>query len=191
MTAQIPDQFFYNDLKFDLVGIRGEGLYTPIDFGINTISASTACWRGFVMKYSIKNNQLLLEGFWINTKDEKLPEIDGIKPSKLDKDHKMSSFFKYEYMNIDKKIPFSGSIWLAKDFIDSEYVHMGFQSPSAYKTVFKFDIEEGDIIKIEDLSKQAELARNENQVSKSYPNSDSREDIDEWIRKRFSLDPDL
>jgi hypothetical protein len=191
MTAQIPDQFFYKDLKFDLVGLRGEGLYTPTDFGINTISASTACWRGFVMKYSIKNNQILLEGFWINTKDENLPEINGIKPTKLKKEHELSTFFKYEYMNLDKKIPFSGKIWLARDFIDSHYVHMGFQSPSAYKTVFRFDIEEGDIIEIEDLSKQAELERNQNPDLKKYPNSDSREDIEEWIRKRFSLDPDL
>ncbi|MCP4763513.1 MAG: hypothetical protein GY870_17200, partial [archaeon] len=53
MTAQAPDQFLYRDQKLVLVGIKGNELPVPIDFGIETMMVSTDCWRGYIMRYKI------------------------------------------------------------------------------------------------------------------------------------------
>ncbi|MHA1148461.1 MAG: hypothetical protein ACTSR8_09460 [Promethearchaeota archaeon] len=196
MTAQMPDQFFYRDYKLDLVGIKGNELPVPIDFGVETMMASTACWRGYVMRYRIIENRLVLEGFCFATKMDELPEINGVKPIKLSKETAeegdwMHTIFRNEYKNLDLTIQFTGSLWLAKDFIDSEYVHMGFQSPTAYRTVLKFDFEQGIIVNVEDKSKEAEISREKGGCKESQPKSMSSKDLDDWIMKRFSLDIDF
>ena len=196
MTAQEPDQFYYRDQRLDLVGIRGNDLPLPGDFGIETCSASTNCWRGYIMRYKIMENQLVLDGFWFNSRNDVLPEINDMKPIYLSektakKGDWMHHMFKFEYKNLNNKIQFNGSIWLAKDFIDSEYVHMGFQSPTAYKTVLKFDFENGIIVNVEDKSKAVELAREKGTCKETAPRSMNPRDLDEWIMKRFSLDIDF
>lgn len=189
MTAQAPDQFFYKDMKLDLVGMQGEELPVPEDFGIETRSASTACWRGYIMRYKIIGNHLVIEGFWFNPNSENLPIINGKNPEKVAKEPGIYSLgFKYEYKNINYNVPFDGSLWLAKDFIESEYVHMGFQSPTAYKTVIKFDFKDGIVTHVEDKSKEAELSRENGTCKESQPKSMNPGDLDEWIMKRFSLD---
>ncbi|MFX1276332.1 MAG: hypothetical protein ACFFBP_01220 [Promethearchaeota archaeon] len=195
MTAQEPDRFYYQDQRLDLVGIKGNDLTVPFDFGIETYSRSTNCWRGYVMRYKIIGKQLVLDGFWFNSKNNDLPKINGIKPNKLEKPKPesgnwMHHLFEFEYNELNKKIQFTGSIWLAKDFIDSEYVHMGFQSPTAYKTVLKFDFKEGVIVNVEDKSKAVEIAREKGACKEPQPKSMDSRDIEEWIMKRFSLDID-
>jgi len=199
MTGQEPDRFYYKDQRLDLVGIKGSDLTIPSDFGIETYSGSTSCWRGYIMRYKIIGNQLVLEGFWFNSKNEDLLEINGVKPIKLvrktsdpeDPEYWMSLMFKFEYRNLNKKIQFTGSIWLAKDFIDGEYVHMGFQSPTAYKTVLKFDFNDGIIVNVEDKSEAVEIAREKGECKEAQPKSMNSEDLEDWIMKRFSLDIDF
>ncbi len=148
------------------------------------------------MRYKINQNQLLLDGFWFNSDDDDLLDIEGTQAIKLTRDTSEKSYmpysiFKYEYRNLNKKIPFNGSIWLAKDFISSEYVHMGFQSPTAYRTVLKFDFEKGSIVNVEDLSKQVKKAWKKGDSKGYRPKSIAPKDVDDWIKKRFSLDPNL
>ena len=144
------------------------------------------------MRYVITDNQLILEGFWFRPKDDELPEINGIKPVKVTRESGLLGIgFKNEYKNLNKKMPFNGNLWVAKDFMDSEYVHMGFQSPTAYRTVLKFDFEEGIIVSVEDKSKQVEEARQDGDPKGYRPESMSPEDINDWIMKRFSLDQPL
>lgn len=164
MTGQEPDRFFYKDQKFELVGIKGKGLLIPSDFGIETHMTATSCRRGYIMRYKIIENQLIVDGFWFSSKSDNLPEINGIKPVQLseetaEEEDYMHDMFKYEYRNLNKYLQFKGSIKLAKDLIRSEYVHMGFQSPTAYKTVLKFDFKDGIVVNVEDQSKAIKKAR--------------------------------
>lgn len=193
MTAQAPDQFYYKDQKLDLVGIKGNALSIPRDFGIETIMASTGCWRGYIMRYKIIKNLLVLDGFLFNSKNDEFPKINDVEHIKLTREngHGLHGIFKFEYQNLNKKIPFDGSIWLAKDFIETEYVHMGFQSPTAYRTVLKFDFEDGVILNVEDKSKAVEESREKGDCKEAQPKSMGSRDLEKWIMKRFSLDIDF
>ena len=144
------------------------------------------------MRYAITNSELILDGFKLNSIEDILPAINGIKPIKLPKkDNVWLNLFPYEYRDLNKKMPFNGSIWVGKDFIDSEYVHMGFQSPTAYKTVLKFDFKDGKIVKIEDKSKAVDSAREKGSYKQIEPKSMNPKDIEDWIMKRFSLNIDF
>ena len=182
VTGQIPDEFILNGEKFSLVGIKGQKLFTPEDFGIIPLSASTACWRGYIMGYTTTHNCLILDNMRVNTKKSK--KINGIKPQTGNGNR----FFKYHYKDLKLKSNFTGSILLAKDFINSMYVHMGFQRPTAFETVVELYLENGEIILMKDISKQIEDYRNNDVDRGARPRSNSMNDIGKWIEKTFSLD---
>jgi len=164
LTGQEPDRVYYMDEKCDLVGFKGKGISFPIDFGIETHSRSTNCHRGYIITYQIIEDRLKLDGFWFNSNDNEFPLINEVKPKKISEEaakqgEYIQTLFEYEYKNIDMIMNFSGNLLLAKDFIKSQYVHMGFQSSSAYKTVLKIDFKDGIIENVEDKSKEAKKAR--------------------------------
>jgi hypothetical protein len=80
---------------------------------------------------------------------------------------------------------------LAKDFIRSMYVHMGFQRPIAFRTVIEFHVKNGDITLQLDLSKKMEEYRKQDSTKGAQPGSNSSEDIENWIKQTFSLDYDF
>lgn len=164
MTGQEPDRVYYMDEIYDLVGFKGKGLLFPRDFGIETHGRSTNCHRGYIMRYKIVEDSLKLDGFWFNSNNDDFLLINGVKPIKISEEtakqgEYIQSLFEYEYKNIDMIMNFRGNLLLAKDFIRSQYVHMGFQSSSAYKTVLKIDFKDGLVVNMEDKSKEAKKVR--------------------------------
>ena len=197
LTLQAPDQFFYDGNQLQIVGIEGAGLSTAVGFGIETRSASTGCWRGYIMRYEIKDNQLFMEGFWVRTADGvKPPKINDTAPIQITKEYDprwvRSLGFRYDYKDVYLKQSFTGSLLLGRKPIEGEYVHMGYPSPTSFMIVLKFDFDDGNLIKVEDISERIEEIREKDGDPKGYyPESDSPEDIDKWVRKRFSLDSEL
>ena len=70
------------------------------------------------------------------------------------------------------------------------YVHMGFQRPMAFKTVVEIQVKNGTIISLKDLSKQIAEQRKKDPNKGSKPQSNTRNDIEKWVRQTFSLDFD-
>ncbi len=180
MTGQIPDVFRYEGEVYDLVGLDGTGLFTPESFGIDAFSSCTACWRGYVMYYDCIDGKLILDKMEVNAREP--IEVNGVKPVKE------QNFFTSTYNNLGLKTDFTGTLLLAKDFIQGMYVHMGFQRPIAYRTVLQISILDGDITLVEDLSKHMEQKRQEDPDRDAQPTDPS--EVGEWIEKTFSLDFD-
>lgn len=184
MTGQIADEFLYNDEAWNLAGVSGDQLPIPLDFGMKTRSSCTACWRGFVMRYRIKDGQLIIDGMDLNT-DSPIP-VNGVEPNP-----EKPPMFMYRYENIGLKADFTGKIMIAKDFIQGMYVHMGFQSAASYETVLEFEIEEGVVIRTNDLSDEMESRRKAGHYKPAAPRSAFEDELDDndvkdWIQDRFS-----
>ena len=106
------------------------------------------CWRGYSVDYEIKEKELLLKSLnkqscynWFSRFGEdfaskkEIPKEEGIKVS------------------------FNGEIVIAKDFIEELYVHMGFQKPSSFKTVWVLSFTEGLLENAVDISSIMEKKR--------------------------------
>ena len=100
-------------------------------------------------------------------------------------------FFDYCYNNLSLQTYFTGKLLLAKDFIQSMYVHMGFQRPMAYKTVVELSVENGKITLFKDLSRKIEGDREQDRFKDANPQSNSKKDIRDWVEKTFSLEYDF
>ncbi|MHA2424331.1 MAG: hypothetical protein ACXAEF_06055 [Candidatus Thorarchaeota archaeon] len=199
MTAQMPDEFRFEGEKYSLIGIRGSKLYKAEDFGLEPREASTACYRGYIMYYDCVNGRMILDRMHVNSKEA--GPINGVDPvpneheifspefkAKLPESIQQWSLFKYTYNNLNLKTKFSGSLLLGKDFIQSMYVHMGYQRPMAFRIVLELQIEDGDIIAINDLSSKMEELRITNSGRGARPDTQDKDEILEWIDQAFSLD---
>jgi hypothetical protein len=81
MTKQIPDKVIYKGQEFILAGLKGHGLFKPVDFDIlpEMMGFATACYRGYFCKYECSDNQLFLAELSViqNTPDN-FPLIEGV-----------------------------------------------------------------------------------------------------------------
>ena len=73
MTAQTGDFVRYAGEDHDLVGVSPDNpndeLFDPEKYGIRTFSNTTACWRGYVATYGLREGRLVLEELAINVRD--------------------------------------------------------------------------------------------------------------------------
>ncbi len=185
MTGQIPDKLIYNKSSYSIVGLKGEGLPSPLDFGLKPISPHTANWRGFIMTYTIAENNLSVHEMNVTVEDlkEKPPLINDVNP-----ETKKEGLLHLTYSSLKLKTQFTGKILIAKDFIDSMYVHMGFQSPISFKSVIELEISAGTLIKVTDFS---EIMKKYRKLSATDGKLGPTENIQEWIARTFSLDYDF
>lgn len=178
MTGQVSDVLYYKKTEYSIVGVSGGELPSPYTFGMTTYSATTACWRGFQLAFRVEDS-LILDGLWLNTKEPK--DINGQKATKS------PSFFDYYYEDIGYFWNFTGSITIAKDFLQNMYIHMGFQEAVAFETVLKLTFKEGKLTKVTDLSKFY-LEKRENKDYEREPLDPTNKDsTKEWIKERFNL----
>ncbi|WP_437902752.1 hypothetical protein WME95_29825 [Sorangium sp. So ce327] len=121
MTAQIGDDVAYAGADWSLAGVNGGELFDPASHGLRVRPASTACWRGFVCRYELRDNALYLGGLDV--------ALEGDAPPLLDKMPQKPTTplgFTATYEGIGLPVPFSGGLLLARDFLLDLYVHMGF-----------------------------------------------------------------
>jgi hypothetical protein len=177
MTAQVPDTFIYKRKKYDLVGITGSPLISPEDFGMEPEMLHTACSRGFYATYEIIKGGIFLKELTMREKDSNYKPINKVMPKQGEDG--------FVYSNIDLQLTFSGKLRLARDFIPEFYIHMGFQKPTAYKTVIDLGFEQGHLVEVKDRSEEAETKRGA--FKERYGKGNLFMSIDE----AFSLDMDL
>jgi len=185
MTGQIPDNVIYNGEGYDLVGVKGEGLYEPFEFGLTPVSPHTANWRGFVSCYEVSEKILTLKDIEIHVRnsDDNFPEINGVKPV-----IRIEGLTQLKYENLKLKTNYTGTILIAKDFIDSMYIHMGFQSPLSFNKVIELEFSKGELTSEKDISERMKTFRKKKKLDRKL-NID--EDLSKWIDRTFSLDYDF
>jgi hypothetical protein len=182
MTAQFDDTVHFRGNDYGLAGISGGGLFEPTEHGLRPTASCSACWRGFVCGYLVDDNQLWLNNLSINLRPP-LPTILNTPPSPPKAEHVL---FSGEYKNIRHKLPFSGGLLIARDFVQELYVHMGFHPAWKYRTVFELLIHEGQVLEIHDRSQAMRELRERLVHPREEVEPRSQADIATWVARCFS-----
>jgi hypothetical protein len=181
MTAQIPDMFQYKDQAYQIIGVKGEGLPQPEDFGLHVGPWSTACWRGYIATYSCVDRHLYLTELEVGSVDEGADwiPINGVSPDLdygTDLFHEtlfnsLKNLFRRKklakhvwggtYRNLNLETHFSGGILIGKGFLPELYVHMGFGKPYQFEQVYELIFHVGTLIQEIDQSEKAVTWRNQ------------------------------
>lgn len=181
MTAQINDTFEYRGEQHDLVGIKGKGLYQPEQDGITCFMMHTACWRGWIAHYAVKDGELRLASIELQlAPDSKQPvTVLGVAPTKAtERGH-------LDFDVVDKRVAFTGSLLLAKDFIRELYVHMGFHPPWKYRVVHELTFEDGRLVREGDRSAGMADIRARLAARPLGPGGTTEQEVMQWIEQCF------
>jgi hypothetical protein len=177
MTGQISDTFLFKGNQYSLIGMSGAHLASPEQFGMEPEMMHTACYRGFYTTYELTEEALYLRELTLREKNQNYLPIEGIEPAKGN--------YQATYHGLSVVVPFTGRIRLAKEFIEELYIHMGYQKPTAFKTVLDITLKDGRVVEIKDRSQEMEEKRGS--FKKRYESGN----IAQAIEEAFSLDMDL
>ena len=182
MSKQVNDKFIYKNDIYELISIESPKVFLDWEsFDLNPIELSTACWRGFINTFSIKEENLILDEIYTNnqTLNENeeietiiIPKINNIlpeieKPECLTNDYKDYRILKYK--NINFKMQYSGSLVIVKDYLNEyESGHYAFLqiSPFCFKNIVKLTFSVGKFLKETNFSDYGEEIRNKRKTSK-------------------------
>ena len=183
MTAQFSDDFLFKGKKFSLVGIDGGDLASPEQFGMEAEMLHTGCYRGFYTTYELTEDALYLRELTLREKSGNYLPIGKIEPEKAE--HQAT------YHGLSVMVPFTGKIRLAKGFIKELYIHMGYQKPTAFKTVLDITLEGGRVVEIKNRSQEMKEKRG---AFKKHYEPERWQNIGKMLQtidEAFSLDMDL
>lgn len=193
MTAQMNDRIFYEGEWYDLAGINGEGMFEPSEHGMEPRSNCSACWRGYVAVYEVRDNHLLLNTLYINAtkvvSEETGEEQFGTLASLGSAEHVTEGpdIFDFAYEDADLPLEFTGGLLIARDFIQDIYVHMGFHPAWKYEHIHELEFDKGVLTKQEDVSRKLAEVREKLRKDPSVMDGIGIE----WIHKCFSREYDF
>jgi hypothetical protein len=149
MTDQIPDTLIYQARECPILAISGKGLLTPADFGMQATSRSTACRRGYYMRYSCQPTELFLDQMTIWTEDDAYPEIGGVHPFRPIRE----LWTAMVYVGLRVATPFTGGLLIGIDLQRGGGVRE-LSYWRSYQTILELLFDEGNLQKSIDRSYQ-------------------------------------
>ena len=172
MSKQEDDIFIFNDKKYDLLAVEFQDSFLNFDFlfGLKPVEFSTACWRGFILTFSVKNDKLVIDKIHTNNgndETQKIPKINGIMPKITTPKGLVEGYTEYRilnYTNLNMFVNYTGSIIIASGFI-GEYASGPYAfleiSPFCYKNIVKLEFNDGELANFNDLSKIGDIIRDD------------------------------
>jgi hypothetical protein len=191
MTAQVSDLFEHVGLEWSLSAIGGDGgLFDPKQHGFSPVGMSSACWRGYVCTYAVRERRLVLDRLSIsNGRFEgrqfhrlEAPALNGRSPTRPSGSNDFG--FRQEYRAIDLPIGFTGGLLIARDFIRDLYVHMGFHPAWKFRSVAEVLVDGGTVTAVIDASER--MAEIRARVTALKPGDQaSHAEVEKWIAACF------
>ncbi len=179
MTAQVPERVRFEGVEYQLTAVECNWPFSPGDHGFEPEMIHTACYRGFICLYAVDSeDKLVLDELHINQLDRP-GEWLGVEPEEDGKEGCLV------YRGVDYPIEYSGGIIISTDFIDSLYIHMGYQSPYAFETVKELIFQEGELQEAEDHSEF--MAEIREAMKRGEIEEGSRGEIVSFVNRSFSL----
>jgi len=158
MTAQLHDQFRYQNANYDVAGISDRSIFNPAQFDLEPVATSTICWRGYKVLYALSGKKLVVKDLHINLfeggegyiRKEGRP-INGVLPT-----NSTDEWFGFNncYEGIKCPLSYTGGLLLADGFIRDRYVQMDYHPAWKYEQVVELLFERGTLMKEEDRSDQ-------------------------------------
>jgi hypothetical protein len=183
MTAQFSDSASYRGKDYSIAGKNGEGLFDPSEHGMKPVGRCSACWRGFVCAYRVEGRALFLDRLSIYL-DGAAPDLFGVQPIRS---RPRFGLFDVVYEALCHKVPYTGGLLLAREFIKELYVHMGFHPAWKYREVHELIFKNGELLEESDRSREIAELRQEIADRPLEPGqSASRSEIERWITQCFS-----
>lgn len=138
MSSQMTDPFKWNRKEYVFIGASDVySLFDPEKYGLKPEAPHTACWKGFVIHFSVKNDQLYVDKLEVYCDNGIYPVINDVKP----KDRTRFSGF-YVYNGLKMPLKYTGSIIIGKH-LKERFQNSAFTGPYSYDITYQLEFTEG------------------------------------------------
>ena len=137
MSQQMADPFVWDNKEYVFIG--ADDVYTLFDtstFGLKPTAPHTACWKGFVIHFLLKNNQLYISKLEVYCEDNNYPSINNIDAYKEENE----SFYMYDSLNLP--LTYTGNIVIGTKLLD-RYVGRAFTGAHSYENTYDLHFVDG------------------------------------------------
>ena len=140
MTKQVTDPFVWKDEEYVFNGADNVySLFDPEALGLHPEAPTTACWKGFVIFFIVKDDRLFVDQLDVFCPDNAYPTINGVEA----KAGGIMGMRRYEHL--DMPCDYTGTIVISKNLKEG-YEHRAFTGPHSYQTSFDLDFENGKLV---------------------------------------------
>lgn len=179
MTDQIPDEVRFEGTWFEVTAVDGTDLFDPAAHDLDPQALHTACWRGYICRYAIVDQRLLLQELRLGSEGEP-PPLSGAQPRWNARHHE------WHYEGVDMPVPFTGRLLIGHGTIpDPPYLNMGFSPAWMYTEVRELTLQAGTLLSATDHS--AALAAQRHDLAATAAGPAAGEPPLDWIPRTFSL----
>ncbi len=187
MTAQVSDIVSFLGEGFSLCAFSNGEPFNPKEYNYNTVSSSTACYRGYQVEYLV-TDKLLVKSVTLNHQDLKAESSRLKKPHDLNcispLKSKQNFIGAWKFNDVNLILEYTGNILIGRKFIQGLYRHMGYHPYWKYEVVFELGFHKGNLCSSVDISQDVEKFRSnfdpkselasENWISESFERKYSR-----------------
>lgn len=147
MTMQVQDSFIWKKKEYKFVGADDiYQLFDPLKFGFDPEEVDTACWKGFIIYFTVnENDELILDRLDIHDSNDNYPKINGV-------DSYEDNYGYHIYKNINLPLNnYSGTIIIADD-LKKRFIGRAFIGPHSYNKTYELKVKDGKVVEYKDTS---------------------------------------
>ena len=144
ISQQITDPFVWETEEY--VFLRASNVYKlfdPADYGLKPTPPNTACWKGFVVHFLVKNKQLYVEKLKVHCEDGMYPAINGIEATYYGGFH--------EYNELNMPVTYTGKIIIGNQ-MDEGFYGRAFTGPHSYRRTYELVFRKGILKRYKETS---------------------------------------
>ncbi|WP_430787515.1 hypothetical protein [Actinoplanes sp. G11-F43] len=184
MTSQVPDTISFSDTEFAITAVDGSGLFDPRAHGYHPAGFGSACWRGSICAYALRDGRLVLDSVLLGPPEDGRtpPVLFGVRPRHTR--HWAGSG--NGYAGLRAPVPFTGRLLGGAGPVSLGYLNMGFRPAWLFDRVIEFGLEAGRLITSRDRCAEAAALRSRLGTAGLGPAG--AEDAGGWVDRTFSLD---
>ncbi|MFC0438375.1 hypothetical protein [Kutzneria buriramensis] len=176
MTAQMPDEVFFEGEQFAVAAVDGTGLFDPREHDLEPQALHTACYRGRICHYAVVDRRLVLRELELGSENEPA-RIDGVRARRDEE------FGSWHYQGLAVPVAFTGRLLIGSGGIDDRpHLNMGFRPAWMFAEVHELTFRAGELVAADDCS--AAIAEIRPDMIAKPAEGESTED---WIHRTFSL----
>lgn len=184
MTAQFSDLVDLDGSRWELAGVAGGPLWDAAAEGFDFPFTSSACWRGHVCSYAVREGHFLLSALCFGPNATRhaavVREYAGVRAVR-------ERWHGRALRGLDIPVPFTGGLLVGRGFVWSTYVHMGFHPAWRYRQVREVFLRDGVVADVVDRS--TAMARLRDGIAAGdIADPDGPPGGQAWVKTSFTLD---
>jgi hypothetical protein len=161
MTLQKSDVVIFDGRNHLIASFVDGEPFVPTDYDFRPVSSSTACRRGYLCVYEVRDDLLVLDAFHVNHQEGRVPASQLKRPPSLNgveaRESTMPDVGRWMFERIGLRLRYTGRVRIGREPYRESHRELRFPSPTKFVKVLELTFEDGMLTAAQDLSENVSV----------------------------------